>query len=841
MITIIVKNEIKIENPPKELIPELADMFDVKNPVWYNNVKNNYANYNIPEYYKCVQYIEEEDILYITRGYLIQLLDYFERRNIDYEIDDRTEMVKTCNFNFHGKLRPYQEKAVEAFEEVEDGVLCAATGGGKCLAKGTGILMYDGSTQKVENIKPNDYIMGDDSKKRKILSITNGVEEMFKISPVKGKSYTVNKSHILSLKVTGKRNTVKIKINNIVYFGGDVVDICVADYLKLNKTQKHCLKGYRVPLIFRPQKITVNPYFLGIWLGDGRNISTSICTPDKEVVDFLEKYLKRFGYMYKLTKIHEPSAADTYNISLKREHYFTDGIRNKNKLFQMMEKLNVFENKHIPDNYKKNTREVQLQVLAGCLDSDGYLGNNSFEILSKYPKLAEDICFIARSLGFAAYSKKTIKSIKETGFKGEYYKVTISGNIEQIPTKIKRKQARVRKQKKDVLVTGINVKSVGMGEYYGFEIDGNRRFVLSDFTVTHNTVISLAIIASRNVPTIIVVHTKALMLQWQERINTFLKIPKKSIGLIGGGKFFIKNITIATIQTLYKRNKEICHYFGQIIYDECHKLPSKTFQESIFPFYSTYFLGLTATPYRRDGLERLIFSSLGDIIHTVDKNLLTANKNILVPKINIRYTNFQIKPVKKNGRYYLPNPTDNYTSVIKQLSEDEDRNYLICEDVLEIMHTGMCIILTDRKHHCKRLKKIFDKNNIYSEILSGSTKSEERKEITTKLNNNEIPILIATGQLIGEGFDCKHLTNMFLVMPIKFSGKLMQYVGRILRPGKNKTPRLYDYIDKNIGVLQNSGNSRQRIYNSEFPLSEFQRQQKEMKNENNRSIPYNSE
>jgi hypothetical protein len=157
----------------------------------------------------------------------------------------------------------------------------------------------------------------------------------------------------------------------------------------------------------------------------------------------------------------------------------------------------MINDKHIPHVYKCNSRQVRLQVLAGLIDSDGHYSSKDkcFTIIQKSNQLTDDILYIARSLGFAAYCKKVTKSWSYKGVKkqGIYNRVIISGDgLHEVPTKVPRKRAEKRLQKKNALLTGINVKPVGKGNYYGFTLDGNNRYLLGDFTVTHNTCTAIA-------------------------------------------------------------------------------------------------------------------------------------------------------------------------------------------------------------------------------------------------------------------------------------------------------------------------------------------------------------
>jgi hypothetical protein len=155
----------------------------------------------------------------------------------------------------------------------------------------------------------------------------------------------------------------------------------------------------------------------------------------------------------------------------------------------------LINNKHIPDSYKYNSRENRLQLLAGLIDSDGYMGSNVYEITQKRKNLSDDIMYLCRSLGYACYQKECIKSCTYKGkrVEGTYYKLSISGDLSEVPVKINRKKATKRKQIKDVLVTGFKVQYSKKDNYYGITIDGNQRFLLGDFTVTHNSCAAISI------------------------------------------------------------------------------------------------------------------------------------------------------------------------------------------------------------------------------------------------------------------------------------------------------------------------------------------------------------
>ncbi len=334
---------------------------------------------------------------------------------------------------------------------------------------------------------------------------------------------------------------------------------------------------------------------------------------------------------------------------------------------------------------------------------------------------------------------------------------------------------------------------------------------LSAPTGSGKTVMALFIISRRNQPALIVVHTKDLAFQWMERIEQFLGIPKDAVGFIGGGNIKMgETITVALVQTLYKCAEDISKKIGFLVVDECHRCPSRTFTEAVTEFDSKYMLGLSATPYRRDNLSRLIFWHLGDVHHKIDQGRLVQSGDVLAAEVIIRETEF--KP------YY--DPVNEYSKMMSELTQDDQRNRLIASDIAgEVEHNqGVCLVLSDRKKHCETLQSILRfRYKISAGLLIGDLNTDERQKVLDRLNQGDIKVLIATGQLIGEGFDRSDLSPLFLVTPIKFSGRVLQYLGRVLRPapGKKKA-RVYDYVDVHVDVLKAMARARQKVYDSKF-------------------------
>ncbi|MDD3721913.1 MAG: DEAD/DEAH box helicase family protein [Lutibacter sp.] len=302
------------------------------------------------------------------------------------------------------------------------------------------------------------------------------------------------------------------------------------------------------------------------------------------------------------------------------------------------------------------------------------------------------------------------------------------------------------------------------------------------------TVIGLKIIADKAQPALIIVHRKQLLEQWTERIEAFLGIPKREIGVIGQGKSKIgKQITVATIQSLPKQMESVQNQFGTIIVDECHHVPAETFRNTIEKLHTYYLYGLTATPFRKYNDGRMIFTHLGEIIANIQP---TEIENYKQAKIIIRNTELDVPYNSK---------TDSFEGLSKILVHDTARNKLILEDVKTELNQGKkAVIITERKEHIDTLY-LFLKQSYEVIALSGEDSETSKKDKWKILQEGNFQVLITTGQYFGEGTDLKNIHCLFLVYPFSFEGKLIQYIGRVQRSEIN--PAIYDYRDYKIDYL----------------------------------------
>jgi hypothetical protein len=379
-----------------------------------------------------------------------------------------------------------------------------------CFAKNTPMLMWDQSIKMSQDITIGDIMIGDDGQQRKVLNVCSGKDKMYEITQNNGETYVVNSKHTLVLKNVGK---------------DDKIEILVDDYMKLNQTKKNTLLGFKSEngINYQEQNVELDPYMLGLWLGDGTHTLPIIASNDFEI----QKYIFNWCENHDAELIHD----EAYKFRIRRKGK-SNGISNlvkpigqnqsnkckgctykkmkicdlqkndnrltyPNKTNPFMDKLNKYNlvgNKHIPKEYMMNSREVRLKLLAGIIDTDGCLSNNGKRItIGQVNKLLSDqISILAHSLGYVVNKRMVERNnIKCPGVERKNYQnnyiVNIShSNLSEIPTILKRKECKNSQTNKNYQKTKISVKLIGEGTYYGWQLDGNHRFIGTDFTVLRN-------------------------------------------------------------------------------------------------------------------------------------------------------------------------------------------------------------------------------------------------------------------------------------------------------------------------------------------------------------------
>ena len=357
-------------------------------------------------------------------------------------------------------------------------------------------------------------------------------------------------------------------------------------------------------------------------------------------------------------------------------------------------------------------------------------------------------------------------------------------------------------------------------------LTSNNTGILSATTAFGKTVAAIGIIAKRAVNTLILVHTKALLDQWVQRLEQFLvidEIPKveegkrrrkQSLSPIGTlsstGNKLHGIIDIALMQSCISDNevKSFVKDYGMVIADECHHVSAINFEQILKVANAQYVYGLTATPIRKDGHQPIIFMQCGPIRYSADAKVQMQNQSfqrLLVP----RFTPFRL----------VSNEDIAFAKVTQQIAEDEYRNILIVRDILEVIENGRSpIILTSRTSHVALLAELLQPHcpNVITLVGSDSTKEKcQKMEQLLSIPSSEPLIIVATGKYIGEGFDYARLDTLFLVSPVAWKGIIAQYAGRLHREHEGKQEVLiYDYIDIRVPVCESMYRKRLKGYAS---------------------------
>lgn len=334
--------------------------------------------------------------------------------------------------------------------------------------------------------------------------------------------------------------------------------------------------------------------------------------------------------------------------------------------------------------------------------------------------------------------------------------------------------------------------------------------ILCATTAFGKTVVAAWLIATRGANALVLVHRRQLLDQWRERLATFLDLPIKTIGQIGGGRRCPNGIIdVAIIQSL-NRNQvvdDMVANYGHVIVDECHHLSAVSFEQVLRQVKARYVTGLTATPQRKDGHHPIIVMQCGSIRHRVnakEQALARPFKHIVIP----RPTNFRLPPSIEKPEMH---------TLYAALAGNKARNDLICVDLLRAIKAGRSpILLTERTSHVDEFATRLTGLVKHIVVLKGGMGTKQRRAVAEQLSmipEGEERILLATGRYIGEGFDDARLDTLFLATPVSWRGTLQQYVGRLHRLHDNKREVIvYDYVDDCVPIFSAMYSKRVRGY-----------------------------
>jgi superfamily II DNA or RNA helicase len=630
--------------------------------------------------------------------------------------------------------------------------------------------MANGSIKAVEDVRQGDRLMGPDGRPRNVLSIASGAEMLYKVSPKKGDPYIVNESHILSLRKTPGSDGLILADGRRVMRDDDIVNVNVRVFSESNATARHCLKGWRADVIdefeteFSDDERVVPAYILGAWIGDGTVGRAAITKPPCAMVDAWIEYGKSVG----ISCVRDGSEGACPSWRL------TNGKNGgaPNVAIEALRAAGVCNDKHIPGAYLYAPASERLQLLAGLIDSDGHVSRAGCDWITSSERLASQFAFLCRSLGFACYISKQTKGIRSSGFSSEYWRASVSGDLHLIPTRDKR--FPVRCQKKRHLVHGVDVRPIGVGEYFGFEIDGDRLFLLGDFTVTHNTYLGLRIIHEalrKGKRAVFVCDRTTLINQTSAAADRY--------GLSAHGVIQSQHwrfspdmpFQIASAQTLARRTWPDADV---IVIDEAHtQLAAWT--EHI-PHCRAAVIGLSATPFSK-GLGRL-FSNL---VNATTMAELTES-GVLVPMRVFSCTRPDMAGAETAGGEWTEKAA-------------EQRGMKIIGDVVsewvKFGENRKTIVFGATIAHCEALCRQFNDAGVMAAMFTAETTPAEREQLLSEYRKPDsvLRVLISV-EALAKGFDVPDVGCVVDCRPLRKSlSTAIQMWGRGLRssPETGKT------------------------------------------------------
>lgn len=694
------------------------------------------------------------------------------------------------------ELRPYQKEAVDAGlkfltgRSKKPGIIVAPCG---CHAKGYGILMYDGTIKKVEDIVVGDRVMGDDGTPRTVLELHNGIDDMYEIRPLKGKPFIVNKGHIMSMyRLKDKRKD-----------GPSIEEASIGEYIKFAPYHKTILK-LRRPNGFdfeeSKKNMPLDPYFLGLCLGDGSITSSlSITTQRQEIVEYLYSFAKQYN-MY----IRVAEKKGTNNKS--KSYFLSKGCgRGGNPIINAIKDIGLYNrksgDKFIPIQYLTSNKENRYKLLAGFLDTDAYYNKSGkgYEYCSKSETMMKQFVLLCRSLGLlcSGYSCKLVDGVK-------YYRTGIHGNLENIPVRVGIRKGANRIINKNPYVVGFKVEYVGKGEYYGFTTDGNHLYLDEQCFIHHNSGKSLIIskIAHEiNRPTLVLQPSKEILEQNYAKAVSFGSKPTIYSASCG-----IKELSAMTYATLKSIKKDVARLkdigIDTLLIDECHSGYSpeegSEFMEFMNGFPEAKVLGFTATPCRLRTYSSMLEGNYSKL------NMLTKDEHNFFKKI-VHVT--QIQELTSQG-FWCPlkyerwsfdesalmlNSTGaEYTNEsIKESIVRNGLNNSIYKRLLQLMNERKAILVCmDSIESCNRISEFMNaRMGAITGVVTSLTTKKKREQIISDFKEGRLKVVFNYSTL-ATGFDFPELDCVMFGRPTFSYSTYYQILGRAVRIHPDKKEAL---------------------------------------------------
>lgn len=821
----------------------------------YKNAKrySGYKNVYVPKY---LEYFEEfsvsagdgtrKKVLSVPIGVNVQ--EVLECNEIQFK-DGRTErQVKYPKFKL--ELRNDQKIAEKHYleeikKEYPKSIIQLPTGKGKAQPLYTDILTPKGFV-KMGDIKVGDYVIGSNGKKAKVLGVyPQGKKPVYEITFKDGSTTRCSDEHLWWYR------THNMKKFGTPYKVGTLNDIMRLP-LKNGRSFNIFIPKNKPIEDFSSESLPLDPYALGCLIGDGcihqlnskKQSNCYFSNVEDDIVDKLNTCMKNLGKFVK----------NTYT---QCQYIFKseEGVKNS-RFRKILNELGVCvkgNDKFIPEIYLKAGKKDRLKLLQGLFDTDGCVRpNGSYEFCTSSEKLAKDVMFLSRSLGYRCtlnihdrVGNTYITNEREYTRKSKEYYVCIQTHDKIFTSKKheyrdkKARDSHIRQEKYEDLAI-LDILYIGDEECQCIMVDNeDHTYICDDFIVTHNTVVGLHIAYTLKQKTLVLVHKDDLVVGWKKDIKLCFG-DKVDIGLIKAKSRKVgSQITITTVQTLSRMSEEeLSNYtneFGLVIQDETHRVGATIFN-IIDQFNSKYKLGLSATVKRGDGLDCVFDYFFGGIGY---KHIVTKeDEDICDCEVRVLDSNFKYKPFvykKQVFNYYdfkkedLPThiqfveemdykkrPRISYGDLDNEAVRSPLTKVLVCKKIIEHYKQGHSIIVffTQKEHielYFRHLSRYIPKDKIM--LYYGDSK-EDNDTMMQKAENREVLVTLATLAKATEGTNVKSWEVAFLVSSMNSQKNVEQAVGRVRRRKKGKIDKaiVYDVRYSDCYTLRSHFNTRRSVY-----------------------------
>lgn len=726
--------------------------------------------------------------------------------------------------------RDYQTYAIQSiyryFEDNKTGhpIVAMPTG---CHGKGHGILLVDGSIKKVEDVKVGDKLMGPDSKAREVLALARGRQEMRRIVPIRGESFIVNLDHKLSVTKVKEGGRCQKDLER-------TETITIREYEEGSKWYKHVRKLRRVGVEFPAKDLPLDPYFLGLMLGDGCTANGQVCltTKDEELAGYFEEIAANYCLN---TRRSESSNSKAFSIFA----FGIGGRNNENPITHKFRKMGLSGlrswEKFIPFDYLTSSREQREALLAGLWDSDGYVDTKRKSVSAEYvttsEQLAKDVLFLARSLGLGATCSEFVGKLYGVE-KRTAWSISLSGDFTKLPFIRKKHKCLSWNGNRSPLVTAFEVEKLPEDDYFGFTLDGDHLYLDEFFNVHHNTGKSIVIggfihgvmYAFPNQRILMITHVKELVAQNLEKLKSMW--PEAPVGVFSAGlgkKETHYPITFGGIDSIASK----AHLFGHIdlvLVDECDLISPR--EESTYQkFFAELFainpamriIGFTATPFRMGhGLitEDHIFTDFCcDLTETSSFNRFFEEGYLckLVPKRTDLEIN--LDGIKKRGGEYVEKDL--------QFAFDKDeitqQALTEAEGWADATHRKCWLVFATGVKHGENIAAELNKRGVSAVMVSSKDTTAVRDKKIEDFKAGKYTAMVNNGVLT-TGFDHPEIDMIVMLRASESSRLWVQMLGRGTRPfyapgydlstREGRVEAILNSVKPNCLVLDFAGNSK---------------------------------